>query len=76
MSNESTSLIPHSLAISVAKIAPPAGPDSTKRTGNLIAVSSVVNPPPDVISKNGQLNPSLVSWLSNSLRYLDIMGCT
>ena len=31
-----------------AKIAPPAGPDSTSRTGKRIAVSVVVIPPPPV----------------------------
>src|SRR6266699_1059138 len=34
-----------------AKIAPPAGPDSTSRTGKRMAVSLVVIPPPEVISK-------------------------
>ena len=35
-----------------AKIAPPAGPDSTSRTGKRIAVSTVVNPPPDRVAES------------------------
>jgi hypothetical protein len=44
-----------------AKIAPPAGPDSTSRTGKRMAVSLVVIPPPDVISSKGQRKPARTS---------------
>ena len=49
MSRESASDSPHSRAAWAARIAPPAGPDSTSRMGNRAAFSTVVTPPPDVI---------------------------
>ena len=49
MSSENASERPHSRATWPARIAPPAGPDSTSRTGNRAAFSTVVTPPPDII---------------------------
>ena len=40
-----------------ARIAPPAGPDSTSRIGKRRAVSTVVRPPRDIISSSGQAMP-------------------
>ena len=37
-----------------ARITPPAGPLSTRRTGNRHAVSTVQTPPEDIISSSGQ----------------------
>ncbi len=51
-----------SSAIEVAKIAPPAGPDSTNLTGLLHALDMFVKVPPDVIKRSGQLNPELRSF--------------
>ena len=48
MSKDSTLLSPSRAAICAAKIAPPAGPDSTSRTGKRRAVSIEVTPPPEV----------------------------
>ena len=62
MSKDSTLSRPHCRAMSAAKIAPPAGPDSTSRTGKRIAVSTVVSPPPDSIRNSGQAKPSPRSW--------------
>ena len=39
------------------EIAPPAGPDSTSRTGNSAAVSTEIRPPPEWIRKIGQRAP-------------------
>ena len=41
--------------------APPAGPDSTSRTGNSAADSSDMIPPPECIRKTGQAAPSAAS---------------
>ena len=57
MSSESASASPQSRATWPASMTPPAGPDSTSRTGNLAAFSSVVSPPPDIIMKNGHVRP-------------------
>ena len=53
MSNDKEALLPIWLETLDASIAPPAGPDSTSRIGNLLAVSRVVSPPPDVMRRNG-----------------------
>ena len=45
-------------AIQVDRMTPPAGPDSTRRIGKRAAVSSVVRPPPEVISSIGQSKPA------------------
>jgi len=57
MSNDSTRGTSIPRAIVAARIAPPAGPLSTSRIGNRIAVAKVVKPPPDVINSKGQVNP-------------------
>ena len=57
MSNDRMRLIPMFSAIQVDRITPPAGPDSTRRIGKRAAVSKVVRPPPEVISRIGQLKP-------------------
>ncbi len=49
MSKESTRLSPRSIATRPARIAPPAGPDSTSRTGMRTAVSRLARLPPEVI---------------------------
>src|SRR5947209_2078777 len=41
-----------------AKMAPAAGPDSTRRTGKRMAVSMLVMPLPEVISSKGQAKPA------------------
>jgi len=66
----------HCRAISLAKIAPPAGPDSTSRTGKRIAVSTAVNPPPDSIKKSGHMKPSRCNRVSRLARYRLISGWT
>jgi len=48
MSNETTLRSPARAATCAAKIAPPAGPDSTSRMGKRRAVSIEVSPPPEV----------------------------
>ena len=50
-------------AMRAARIAPPAGPDSTSRTGNRIAMSMVVRLPLDVISSIGHANPAVAEPL-------------
>ena len=65
MSNDTTWSRPCWRAMQAAKIAPPAGPDSTSRTGKRIAVSAVVMPPPEVISSIGQRKPARVSSRSS-----------
>ena len=50
--------MPKRSAIQVDRITPPAGPDSTRRMGKRTAVSSVVRPPPEVISSTGQPKPA------------------
>ena len=54
-----------SSAIDVAKIAPPAGPDSTNLTGLLHALKTLVKVPPEVINKSGQLKPFCLNSVSN-----------
>ena len=49
MSNDSTRSRPHSAATRAARMAPPAGPDSTSLIGNRRAVAGVVSPPPEVM---------------------------
>ena len=49
----------------VAKIAPPAGPDSTNLTGLLHALDMLVKVPPDVIKSIEQLKPEFKSFWSN-----------
>ena len=53
MSNDSTLSRPHCRAMVAEKIAPPAGPLSTRRIGKRQAVSIVVRPPPDIIRNTG-----------------------
>src|SRR5262249_45856881 len=48
-----------------AKIAPPAGPDSTSRTGRRIAVAVVVIPPARVIKSKGQGKPARTNSYSS-----------
>ena len=55
---------PARAAMSRASSTPPAGPDSTSRTGWRRAVSTVVSPPPDVISSSGQPMPISASMPS------------
>ncbi len=57
MSKDTTRSKPQRRAKSAAKIAPPAGPDSTSRMGKRMAVSSVAKPPPESIINNGQVIP-------------------
>ena len=61
-------------AIDVAKIAPPAGPDSTNLTGLLHALITLVKVPPEVINKSGQLNPFFLNSVSNFFKYVEIKG--
>ena len=63
MSKDSTLSRPHCRASAAARIAPPAGPDSTSRIGNLRAVSSAASPPPEVIMNSGQATPELAQRL-------------
>ena len=58
ISKLSTSRSLVSAAMRAARIAPPAGPDSTSRIGKRAAVSIVVMPPLAVIIKIGQVSPS------------------
>src|SRR5258708_5179064 len=57
-----------------AKIAPPAGPDSTSRTGKRMAVSAVVMPPPEGISSKGHWKPARTSWGASFARYRPIQS--
>src|SRR5215468_2801054 len=57
-----------------AKIAPPAGPDSTSRTGRRIAVSVVVIPPHENISSKGQRKPAHTNSYSSFAIYRPIKG--
>ena len=57
MSKESTFDRPFCLATKAEKIAPPAGPLSTRRMGNFAAVSMEVRPPPESIMKTGTAMP-------------------
>jgi hypothetical protein len=68
MSKESTASSPRSRASFAARIAPPAGPDSTSRMGMRAAVSMVVMPPPAVITRIGQVSPSAVKRAVKSAR--------
>ena len=61
MSNDTTWSSLFWRAMQAAKIAPPAGPDSTRRTGKRMAVSVAVMPPLDVISSIGQEKPARAS---------------
>ncbi len=65
MSKETTWSRPFCRAMQAAKMAPPAGPDSTSRTGKRMAVSVLVMPPPEVISSIGQAKPTRLSSLSS-----------
>ncbi len=47
----------NSVAIDAAKMAPPAGPDSSRRTGNRIAAAASHSPPFDWISNSGPAMP-------------------
>ena len=49
MSKESTRVSPRSSAMRPARMAPPAGPDSTSRTGMATAVARLARLPPEVI---------------------------
>jgi hypothetical protein len=51
ISNDTARSSPHWCATLQARTAPPAGPDSTNRTGYCLAVSRVVIPPAEVIIK-------------------------
>ncbi len=51
-----------------AKIAPPAGPLSTRRIGKRHAVSTVVSPPPDSIMNTGAVSPMPRSPVSSRRR--------
>lgn len=55
MSKLVTERAPDSAAIRAARMAPPAGPDSTYRIGRRVAVSSVVMRPRAVIMRMGQV---------------------
>jgi hypothetical protein len=68
MSKASARRIPFSAERSCARMAPPAGPLSTSRTGKRRAVSTVVTPPEDIISSNGADAPSPRSPSSSRLR--------
>ena len=57
MSKLKTRSRPHCRAMSAAKMAPPAGPLSTRRIGKRQAVSMVVKPPPDSIRNTGASRP-------------------
>ena len=59
MSKDSTLAMPHCRAMVAEKIAPPAGPLSTRRIGKRHAVSIVVSPPPDSIRNSGPATPML-----------------
>ncbi len=61
ISKESAFAMPFSAAMLRARITPPAGPDSTRRMGKAMAVSTVVTPPPDIISSSGQKTPRRAS---------------
>jgi hypothetical protein len=58
MSKDRTRFSPRSAAILAARIAPPAGPDSTRRIGNRLAVSRLASDPPEVIRWIGAVEPS------------------
>ena len=60
--------MPFSAARICARIAPPAGPDSTRRIGKRRAVSMVVMPPEDMMSSSGQVEPSAFSPSSSRCR--------
>ena len=68
MSKESTLSLRVSRASRAARIAPPAGPDSTSRTGSREAVSRVVMPPLAVIIRIGQDSPAARNRASNFAR--------
>ena len=74
ISNEITWSKFNSLATELAKITPPAGPDSTNLTGKSEAFFTLVKLPPEVISKNEELKPERFKFVSRLLRYLDIKG--
>ena len=74
MSNDKTSFKPHSADIMRDKIAPPAGPDSTRRIGRFCAVSNVVMPPLDIIMSNGAEYPVDFRDSPKFLRYVCING--
>ena len=68
MSKESTSPSPRVRAKCAARIAPPAGPDSTSRTGAATAVASVASPPLEVMRRNGHENPAFRSESARPFR--------
>ena len=57
-------------------MAPPAGPDSTSRTGNSAAVSTEMIPPPEWIMSNGQVAPAACSACTSRSRYDFMIGLT
>ncbi len=61
MSKERIRSMPMFAAMWVDRITPPAGPDSTRRIGKRTAVSRVVRPPPEVISRIGQSKPDCLA---------------
>ena len=65
MSNDSALASPKRWATRLAKMAPPAGPDSTNRMGNRAAVSMSVKPPPEVIIRNGHPKPRAARSAAN-----------
>jgi hypothetical protein len=68
MSKETSFSMPHCRATRLASIAPPLGPDSTRRMGKRVAVSSVVMPPPEVMISRGHAKPSLTRVRDSDLR--------
>src|SRR5690606_16277831 len=73
---ESTESKPKRSAICAAKIAPPAGPDSTKRTGNSAAVSTEIIPPPECIIKTSHTAPCFFNSSTKRARYDLMSGLT
>jgi hypothetical protein len=61
MSKDSAFATPCARAYPAAKIAPPAGPDSSNRTGCSIAVSTDMSPPPEWSMNTGAPIPASFS---------------
>ena len=68
MSYETTRSRPCRAAMSAAKMAPPAGPDSMSRTGYRAAASTTMRPPPEWMRYTGQEAPAACSCSSRRRR--------